>query len=909
MRRSTLLLAAAAAAVGGSARLAAAVGIMGADAGAASPDPAAAGAGHAEPIAHERCVIGAGPAGLQLGFFFEQQKRDYVILERAGSVGSYFRKYPRHRQLISINKRNTGHEDDEPKRSAEFDLRHDWNSLVNGEEDGGRSLLFTNYSKKLLPPADRLVDYLEDFAALYKLKIDFMQNVEMVSRAPDGSGRLLLDTGAGQRYSCRAVIAATGLDVPFVPNIKGIEHVEGYEDMPIDPEEFEGQSVLVLGNGNAAMETASNLMDVANYIHIASKSQIKLTIETHYVGDVRLTAQVGAVIEGYQLKSLNGLLERKFERMEDMIYFEKNEKGRVSIKAYDNSSNAYHTFVAPIDRSYDRVLRCMGWTFDSSFFNKDTKPSMMPLAPGGAGTAGSAGAEVVEEDEMEVLMSGHVEYKVGGKWKKRWARLASSNSTGGELHIFRKKPPESSSKKSADEMSAKERAALRPQKVVTVNSVRLSEAERSLGCADHANCAEFARKLQLELPGPQCKVNAKELYGPSPDMLLGELCPRSCNECARLQFSVADSLRAGEGEHWITAPSDEELIKWSDALKEIVRQFGSVDQSLAMKSDKKGATSLTYPDITSEYESSNVPGLYFAGTVAHGPDWRQAAGGFIHGFRYTAKALARILQTKLDGVDWPSQYVQLEPAAVIEHVRERINHASSLYQMVGHVADVILFPAPDDEVQDEVEYLMDVPVGYAREHLVPKDRAALVVTFEYGPKKPGAERPSSSTPGRDVFRQARTPFAPGNGDWVGVSEFLHPVFRFHLPESVENATRSQHFVTPQPDRARAFDVKRSSWGTNLWVDPFFQSWWHTKPSFEGMPSAYNESLPGAMRSVEYHMVEDFNTDWTAAAKWTGFYEFLLHCVRDLHMALGEEEPQWAAYQRGVLLDDGKPGFW
>jgi len=84
-------------------------------------------------------------------------------------------------------------------------------------------------------------------------------------------------------------------------------------------------------------------MDVANYIHLASKSQVKLTIETHYVGDVRLTAQVGAVIEGYQLKSLNGLLERKFERMEDMIYFDKNEKGRVSIRAYENSSNAFHT--------------------------------------------------------------------------------------------------------------------------------------------------------------------------------------------------------------------------------------------------------------------------------------------------------------------------------------------------------------------------------------------------------------------------------------------------------------------------------------------------------------------------------------------------------------------------------------
>ena len=30
--------------------------------------------------------------------------------------------------------------------------------------------------------------------------------------------------------------------------------------------------------------------------------------------------------------------------------------------------------------------------------------------------------------------------------------------------------------------------------------------------------------------------------------------------------------------------------------------------------------------------------MYFAGTIAHGMDWRKAAGGFIHGFRYTAQA-------------------------------------------------------------------------------------------------------------------------------------------------------------------------------------------------------------------------------------------------------------------------------
>ena len=32
---------------------------------------------------HRYCVVGAGPAGLQLGHFLEKNKRDYVILERA----------------------------------------------------------------------------------------------------------------------------------------------------------------------------------------------------------------------------------------------------------------------------------------------------------------------------------------------------------------------------------------------------------------------------------------------------------------------------------------------------------------------------------------------------------------------------------------------------------------------------------------------------------------------------------------------------------------------------------------------------------------------------------------------------------------------------------------------------------
>lgn len=40
----------------------------------------------------EYCVLGAGPAGLQMGHFLSKANRDYVILERNSGPGSFFNK-------------------------------------------------------------------------------------------------------------------------------------------------------------------------------------------------------------------------------------------------------------------------------------------------------------------------------------------------------------------------------------------------------------------------------------------------------------------------------------------------------------------------------------------------------------------------------------------------------------------------------------------------------------------------------------------------------------------------------------------------------------------------------------------------------------------------------------------------
>ena len=49
--------------------------------------PLLLGLAAAATVEKDYCAIGAGPAGCQLGFFWEQAKRDYVILETGDGVG------------------------------------------------------------------------------------------------------------------------------------------------------------------------------------------------------------------------------------------------------------------------------------------------------------------------------------------------------------------------------------------------------------------------------------------------------------------------------------------------------------------------------------------------------------------------------------------------------------------------------------------------------------------------------------------------------------------------------------------------------------------------------------------------------------------------------------------------------
>nr|XP_040134468.1 FAD-dependent oxidoreductase domain-containing protein 2 isoform X2 [Ictidomys tridecemlineatus] len=543
------------------------------------------------------CVLGAGPAGLQMASFLQRAGRDYVVFERASAPGSFFTRYPRHRKLISINKRYTG------KANAEFNLRHDWNSLLSHDP----RLLFRHYSRAYFPDAGDMVRYLGDFADRLGLHVLYNTTITHVTldkdqRAWNGHYFILTDQ-KGQTYQCSVLLVATGVSVPNQVDFPGSEYAEGYESVSVDPGDFVGQNVLILGRGNSAFETAENILGVTNFIHMLSRSRVRLSWATHYVGDLR--AINNGLLDTYQLKSLDGLLESD---LTDLAIV-KDHEGRfhVTLKFFLEETSANQSADAiPLPQddndnfamrvAYDRVIRCLGWRFDFSIFNQ---------------------------------------------------------------------------------------------------SLRLSSG------------SEFSKK---------------------------------------------------------------------------------------------------YPLIRASYESKGSRGLFILGTASHSVDYRKSAGGFIHGFRYTVRAVHRLLEHRHHGVAWPS--TELPITQLTNAIVRRVNEASGLYQMFSVLADVILLK----ENASAFEYLEEFPMQMLAQLETLTGRPArhglFVVNMEYGRNFSG--------PDKDVFFYDRS---VGHTEDAWLSNFLHPVIYFYRrlptggevpPRTVAPATAHGH----PPRRGRLLDRLDGARGTH-----------------------------------------------------------------------------------------------
>jgi cation diffusion facilitator CzcD-associated flavoprotein CzcO len=517
-------------------------------------------------------ILGAGPAGLQLAYFLRRTNVDVVVLEAGPAPGMFFRTFPRHRTLISINKVHNESTD------AERNLRADWNSLLDDEP----SARFGAYTKKYFPSADDYVRYLTDFAERHAIPIHYDTRIDWVRR--DGDGFVLTDQ-QGVEHAATRVIVATGVSKPVIPSVPGIEAAEFYTDVSVNPDDFAGQRVLILGKGNSAFETADNLIATASVIHVAGPSSLRLAWRTHYVGHLR--AVNNNFLDTYQLKSDNAILDG------DVVAIEKRD-GQYRVTFSFSRANEVKKSL-----TYDRVIVCTGFRFDASIFDHDCRP------------------ELVHRDR--------------------------------------------------------------------------------------------------------------------------------------------------------------------------------------------------FPKQTSAFESTNVPGMYFAGTLMQVRDFKKSTSGFVHGFRYAVGALAKILLERHEGRAWPTDALPLDPRALADAVLARVNRSSALWQQFGVLADVI-----EIDPRRHARYREEEPLDHAREGRHEATGTWFSITLEYGPDHDKHD-PFDIAIGRAVQNDASR---------AHEGQYLHPVVRehrrgkvvstHHVAENLENDWTGE---TSHHEPLRAYFARALARSVEMQPDP------------------------------------------------------------------------------------------
>lgn len=298
-------------------------------------------------------IVGAGPGGLQASHLLKRAGIPHTVLERADGPGSFFLRFPRHRAMLSINKRfNIFPEDD-------FNLRHDWNSLL------GADLRFTSYSEELFPHADAYHQYLCDFASRYDLPVEYSCPAVAIRR--DAKGFAVTDARGGTHH-CRRVLMATGPVAPRVPDdVPGIELAVGYEDHSLNQSDYIDKRVAIIGRGNSAFEVAKHLAGHAGLIHVHVWRPVKHAWATLFAGDVR--AVNNDVFDMYHLKSLHatlGVRPREISRRSD---------GALDVIIEMDCPGWSPPQSMSMTAVYDVVIRCTGWNYvDASVFDRDCAP-------------------------------------------------------------------------------------------------------------------------------------------------------------------------------------------------------------------------------------------------------------------------------------------------------------------------------------------------------------------------------------------------------------------------------------------------------------------------------------------------------------------------------------------------------
>ena len=214
-------------------------------------------------------VIGGGQAGLAMGYYLSQQKRDFVILDAHGQAGDSWRKR--------------------------------WDSLRLFTPTGFNHLPGMSFSKSAdrFPTKDQMADYLESYVVRFQLPMLFNIRVGEVTRDNE---HYLITTNALHLHANQVVVTTGAHPTPQVPEFASQLDPATNQRHSVDyrnPSQLRDGAVLVVGAGNSGVEIA---LDLASRHTVWLAGRDTGFIPAHYG---KISYELGVILFKTLMKHLN----------------------------------------------------------------------------------------------------------------------------------------------------------------------------------------------------------------------------------------------------------------------------------------------------------------------------------------------------------------------------------------------------------------------------------------------------------------------------------------------------------------------------------------------------------------------------------------------------------------------------
>ena len=174
-------------------------------------------------------IVGAGQAGLAMGYYLKQEGYSFLLLEAGNRIGDSWRNRYDSLQLFT------------PRAYSSLP-----GMALIGEKNG-------------FPYKDEIANYLEGYATYFKLPVQLQTEVLKIKKEKD---IFELHTSKEILQSKKIIIASGGFQQPFIPSFS--QHLSSHifqihSSQYKTPSQIPKGKVLVVGGGNSGMQIAVEL--------------------------------------------------------------------------------------------------------------------------------------------------------------------------------------------------------------------------------------------------------------------------------------------------------------------------------------------------------------------------------------------------------------------------------------------------------------------------------------------------------------------------------------------------------------------------------------------------------------------------------------------------------------------------